>query len=102
MKVFGIYEKIDGLDMIDTFNAFYECVSIYAAVKLFIKNAKTEYGIYDTENFEVIEITKEIAKSIQEESYISQDDFELFRKYNLLPNPFNFSSFIFLILNSLN
>ena len=47
MKVFGIYEKIDGVDMIDTFNAFYECVSIYAAVKLFIKNAKTEYGIYD-------------------------------------------------------
>ena len=28
MKVFGIYEKIDGVDMIDTFNAFYECVSI--------------------------------------------------------------------------
>ena len=89
MKVFGIYEKIDGLDMIDTFNAFYECVSIYEAVKLFIKNAKTEYGIYDTENFEAVEITKEIAKSIQEESYISQDDFELFRKYNLLPNPWS-------------
>ena len=60
MKVFGIYEKIDGVDMIDTFNAFYECVSIYAAVKLFIKNAKTECGIYDTENFEVVEIPKRL------------------------------------------
>ena len=89
MKVFGIYEKIDGVDMIDKFNAFFECVSIEEAVKLFMKNARTEYGIYDPENFEVVEITKEIAQSIQEESYLSQDDFELFRKYDLLPNPWS-------------
>ena len=37
MKVFGIYEKIDGLDMIDSFNEFFECGSIEEAVESFMK-----------------------------------------------------------------
>ena len=87
MKVFGIYEKIDDLDMIESFNEFFECGSIDEAVELFMGKVSTEYSVYDTENFEVVEISKELAKALKKESCISEEDFGLFRKYNLLPNP---------------
>lgn len=87
MKVFGIYEKVDS-ENITAFDSFCEAESIEEAIKIFYNNANIEYDIYDTENFEVIEINNEIAESIIEEGYIFQEDIALFRKYKLLSNPF--------------
>lgn len=88
MKVFGIYEKLDS-ENITAFDSFREAESIEEAIKIFYNNANIEYDIYDTKNFEVIEINNKIAESIMEEEYIFQEDIALFRKYKLLPNPWS-------------
>ena len=84
MKVFGIYEKIDGVDMTESFDSFCEAESIDEAIKIFYNKAN-----YYIENFEVIEISKEIAELIVKEGCVFQEDIVLFKKYKLLSNLFS-------------